>query len=103
MVAALFALYALAVFRLTRLLVKDKITEAARFAFVRSRPSDEDIWAYFVMCPWCVSVWVSLVAAPVTWWFGGLDAAPVSAWLSVPALVLAYSAVTGILSNLAKE
>ncbi|MET0349331.1 MAG: hypothetical protein ABW067_06065 [Rhizobacter sp.] len=102
MLAALFALYALAVFRLTRLLVADKITERPRLAIVKALP-DGNIWAYFVMCPWCVSIWVSLVAAPVTWWFGGLDAAPVSAWLSVPALVLAYSAVTGILSNLAEE
>ena len=102
MLAALFALYSLAVFRVTRLLVADKITEKPRLAFVRRR-DDEDIWAYFVMCPWCVSIWVSLVAAPLTWWFGGLNATPVSAWMAVPALVLAYSAVTGIVSSLVEE
>lgn len=102
MPAVLFVVYALAVARLTKLVNSDRVTKAPRDALVKRLP-EGSIWAYFVFCPWCVSMWVSAVAAPLTWWFGGLETPGVSAWLSVPALALAYSAVTGYLAQFAEE
>lgn len=102
MPAVLFLVYALAVARLTKLINSDRVTKAPRTWAIKKLP-EGSIWAYFLVCPWCVSIWVSLVAAPLTWWFGGLEVPGVSAWLSVPALVLAYSAFTGYLAQFAEE
>ena len=102
MSAVLFVVYALAVARLTKLINSDRVLRAPRKALIKRLP-DESIWAYFLVCPWCVSIWVSLPAAPLTWWFGGLETRAVSAWLAVPALVLAYSAFTGYLAQFAEE
>jgi hypothetical protein len=77
-----------AVHRLTRLAVSDKITEPLRD---RVAPDEESRLAYFVTCPWCVSIWVAAgwallaVTAPSV-------AAPVGA-------ALAWSSVTGLLSS----
>ena len=102
MPAVLFVVYALAVARLTKLINSDRITKTPREWLIRRLP-EESIWAYFLVCPWCVSIWVSIPAAPLTWWFGGLEVPGVSAWLSVPALALAYSAFTGYLAQFAQE
>jgi hypothetical protein len=49
--------------------------------------------AYLVTCPWCVSTYVALVAAPIWYWLGS------NPWLLVPAAALAMSYVTGFLSS----
>jgi hypothetical protein len=78
----------LAVHRLTRLLVEDKIAEPVRD---RLTANAEGRLAYFVTCPWCVSVWVAgawaalAVAAPPV-------AVPVGA-------ALAWSSLTGLLAS----
>jgi hypothetical protein len=79
---------ALAVYRLTRLLVEDKIAEPVRD---RLAEDAEGRLAYFVTCPWCVSMWVA------AGWAGLTVAAPAA---SVTAgAVLAWSAVSGLLSS----
>lgn len=83
------AVGALAVHRLTRLVVADTITEPVRDR-IRDR-APEGRLAYFLTCPWCVSVWVgagwALLAA----------AAP---GVAVPAgAALAWSSVAGLLSS----
>jgi hypothetical protein len=81
---------ALAVFRLTRVVVEDTIADPIRDRIVEAAP--EGRLAYFVTCPWCVSVWVAAgwavlaAASPAV-------AAPVGA-------ALAWSAVSGLLSSL---
>lgn len=82
------AVGALATFRLTRLLVEDEITRP-----VREQLADdaEGRLAYFVTCPWCVSVWVA------AGWAGLVAAVPA---VAAPAgAVLAWSAVSGLLSS----
>ena len=79
---------ALATFRLTRLLVEDKIAEPVRD---RLAEDAEGRLAYFVTCPWCVSVWVG------AGWVGLTAAAPRVARLAGAAL--AWSAVSGLLSS----
>lgn len=81
---------ALAVYRVTRLVVEDTIADPIRNRIVEAAP--EGRLAYLVTCPWCVSVWVAAgwaglaVAAPAV-------AAPVGA-------ALAWSAAAGLLSSL---
>lgn len=80
---------ALAVFRLTRLLVEDEVTRPLR---ERLADNAEGRLAYFVTCPWCVSVWVA------AGWAGLAVAAPA---VAAPAgAALAWSAASGLLSSL---
>lgn len=48
---------------------------------------------YLLTCPWCASIYVAAVAAPIAYWWG---TAP---WFLVPALALALSHVTGLLAK----
>lgn len=102
MPAVLLIVYALAVARLTKLVNSDRVLKAPRVALLKRLP-EESIWAYFVVCPWCVSMWIGFVAGPVTWWWGGLQVDGVPSALAVPALALAYSAFTGYLGQFAEE
>lgn len=88
---------ALAVHRLTRLLVEDEITRRPRQAVQawargtatrRARPQVE----YLTGCPWCVSIYVAAAWAALT---ATHPAAALTA--GVP---LAWSSVTGILATL---
>lgn len=49
--------------------------------------------AYLITCPWCASIYVGAVAAPLWYWLGS------SPWLLVPAAALAFSYVTGFLAQ----
>jgi hypothetical protein len=78
----------LAVHRLTRLLVDDEVTRPLRERAERLG----DRAAYLAHCPRCVSVWVA------AGWAGLAVAAPA---VAAPAgAVLAWSAVSGLLSSL---
>lgn len=85
--------YALAVARTTRLITDDKILEAPRNVVLKHAP-DESLIAYLITCRWCVSFWVAAPAATV-WYFW-----PLKPWFLVPAMALAFSHVTGLLSGL---
>ena len=49
-----------ATYRLTKLVMEDKITEDLREAIYEKFPKDSKI-AYFIGCPWCVSIWAGAV------------------------------------------
>lgn len=136
--ALTLAVYALAVARVTRLLVSDRIAEAPRrwlairlwartidVATARSwadmhlyrhdqghestaalpevrrlmaaerldADGDPPLAVYLLSCPWCASIYVGAVAAPL--WYG-LGSSP---WLLVPAAALAFSYVTGFTAS----
>jgi uncharacterized protein DUF1360 len=98
--------FALAVARVTRLVTGDKLTEGPRGRLVdrawrRWRPAvpvedraraDEPKPAYLLTCPWCASIYVAAAAAPLCWFWGATP------WLFIPALLLAFSQVTGLLA-----
>lgn len=92
--------YALAVARVTGLIVADSITEPARDALIGwldDRPKTLGSFvAALIECPWCAGMWVSLVAAPLVWFWGD---SPV---MLVLALALAFSQVTGATANLGR-
>lgn len=82
---------ALAVHRLTRLVVDDKITEPLRERVTGAGDDEPEGLAYFVTCPWCVSMWVA----------GGWLALRTIAPRTARALgtVLASSSVAGLLAS----
>lgn len=91
--------YALAVARITGLIAADEITRPAR-EWVLDHLDDTAparTVAYLITCPWCVSIWVGAVAAPIAWYWGWHPA------VILPALVLAASQVTGMASDLGRK
>lgn len=98
--AVLLLIYALAVARVTGLIVADSITEPIRdriIARLDDTPGSAGEWvATLITCPWCAGMWVSLVAAPLVWLWGD---SPV---MLIPALALALSQVTGATANLGR-
>lgn len=93
-------IYALAVARVTGLIVADTITEPVRDRLVNwldDTPGSAGEWfSSLITCPWCAGMWVSLAAAPLVWFWGD---SPV---MLVPALALAFSQVTGATANLGR-
>jgi hypothetical protein len=49
---------------------------------------------YLLTCPWCVSVWLALPAV-IVWWIW-----PTEPWSLGPAVLLAFSMITGKLSQI---
>lgn len=98
--AVLLIVYALAVARVTGLIQADSITEGARDAllgWLDNRPKTMGAFvADLIQCPWCVSIWVGAVAAPLVWFWGDN---PVMICLG---LWLAFSQVTGMSHNLGR-
>lgn len=102
-----WAVYALAVVRLTGLVAYDEITRPLREAAVR-RLNPTQSWhrkvAYLLGgatdegdgCPWCLSVWIAAAVTPVVWWFGDQPA------VIIPALALALSQVTGMMAGIGR-
>jgi fatty acid desaturase len=90
-------IYALAVARVTGLIVADSLTEGIRDSIIDrldDRPHTAGSYlATLITCPWCAGMWVSLVAAPLVWFFHG---SPV---MLIPALALAFSQVTGMTAS----
>jgi hypothetical protein len=128
--AVIVFVYALAVARVTRLIVADRITEAPRqwlairlwapkisadeardrlpamvehnglraaqsyLAWERvMNRAEPPLPVYLLTCPWCASIYVAAIAAPLAYWWG------TEPWLLVPALALAFSYATGWLSK----
>lgn len=92
--------YALAVARVTGLIVADSITEPMRDALIGwldDRPATLGSFiAALIQCPWCAGMWVSLIAAPLVWLWGDT---PV---MLIPAIALAFSQVTGMISSVGR-
>lgn len=92
--------YALAFMRVVGLITADAITEPIRDRIVVKLDDSEGSlgsWvSYLITCPWCASVWVAMIAAPLIWNLGH------SPWLLVPALGLALSQLAGMASNLGR-
>jgi hypothetical protein len=93
-------IYALAVARLTGLVVADAITEPVRdrlVGWLDDSPGSSGEWfATLIQCPWCAGMWISLAAAPLIWFWWD---SPV---MLIPAIALAFSQVAGSISNLGR-
>lgn len=76
-----------ATYRLTKLIMDDKITEDFRALIYSKFPRDSNI-AYLLACPWCVSIWAGIAI------FGLRRVSPETA--NLVSGLLAASAVTGV-------
>lgn len=63
------ALVVLTTARLTRLVVADRISQPLRTWAVRKLGEDSGA-AYFIHCPWCVSIWVGALVSAVAYLWG---------------------------------
>ena len=92
--------YALAVARVTGLIVTDTITEPVRDRIVTwldDTPGSSGEWfATLITCPWCASIWLAALASPLIWFWGDT---PV---MLIPAIALAFSQVAGMTSDLGR-
>lgn len=92
----LLALYFVAVARVTRLLVVDKITEPFRSWLIdRYSPNgEESMRVYMAHCTACTSVWIAFALAPAAIGLTGLS------WWLVPFIALSASQATIFLSRI---
>lgn len=90
------ALFVLTTARLTRLINADVILDPLRIAVARRRGPDSTL-SYFLSCPWCVGLWLSLLLAIPTVAVLGWP------WWSLIPLGLSGSHVVGLLAPLASD
>jgi hypothetical protein len=86
-------IYVLAVMRLTRLINADTILDAPRIMLAKRYGPGSTIF-YFLSCPWCVGMWLSLLLAIPTVSFLGW-----SWWTLIP-VGLACSQLVGVAAPL---
>ena len=60
-----YAILALAVYRLTRLVTTDTILEKVRVRIWRRFPIHENGFGYMITCTWCTSIWTSSLVMSV--------------------------------------
>lgn len=90
----IYLIYLAAFARLVVLATSDYITEPPRDRLVTAlKERQHHRIAYLMLCPWCVSIWLAIPAAPIIYAYGN------SPWLFVPALALALSAAAGVLAR----
>lgn len=80
--------------RVTRLVTADRVFQPLRDRIITKFGMGHPL-TYWVHCPWCVGVWVSLAASVVVV-FTAPDGWLVSAWWLVPGLAAAYSWLCGL-------
>lgn len=89
-----YAVYMLAFARLVVFLTSDFLINDQRDAFVTAlKDRGHNRLAYLFLCPWCLSIWLAIPAAPIIYAYGQ------HWWLFVPALVLALSGAAGALAR----
>ena len=96
--AWVLVVYALAVMRVTGLITVDQLTATPRDAILAALPDTGrgHLIGYLITCPWCTSMWVSIVAVPLILWQGNRW------WLLGPALALALSQITGMTATIGR-
>lgn len=91
MLILVLAVAVLAVARLTRLIVEDRITMRFKRAVVK-RWGEDSLPAYFVHCPWCMSMWfAAVIMPPAAIW--------PNRWVLAALAVPAASYLTGLMSS----
>jgi len=53
------AIAGLAVYRLTRLIVKDEVLSSLRNKVWNRFPPEKSSFGYLLTCPWCISIWAA--------------------------------------------
>jgi hypothetical protein len=79
----------LAVARITRLLIEDRLTVSYR-QFIVKRTGPNSLLTYLVHCPWCMSIWIAVPVMPVAALFP-------NPWVIGVLAIPAASMITGML------
>jgi hypothetical protein len=91
---ALLPIYWLALARMTRLITDDLIFETPRVvAHKWLADRDHAMLVYLTKCRWCASIWLSVPASLIAYYF------PSNPLVLIPAAALAGSYVTGFLAD----
>lgn len=102
-VMIVLSLYVLSVMRITRLINSDTILDRPRIWVARQAHNDDrsaaerrrwGTFSDFLSCPWCVGMWVSVIAGAVPVWMLGWP------WWSAFPLGLSCSQVTGMTARI---
>jgi hypothetical protein len=89
-----YAIHLLAFARVIILFTSDVIIERPRDAVITAlKERRRNMLAYLLLCPWCLSIWLAIPAAPIIYAYGD------SPWLFWPAFGLALSAAAGMLAR----
>lgn len=92
--SVLYLVYLFAFARLIVLITLDTITARPRDAAATAlKDRKHHMLAYMLLCPWCLSVWLAIPAAPIIYAYGH------HWWLFVPALWMCLSAAAGALAR----
>ena len=92
--STLLLVYALAVARITRLVITDGIFERPRTALLDYLTDNRHPKLLELAgCPWCISVWVAAAVMPLAWFHGR------NPWMLIPAAALASSYAVGWLAS----
>jgi hypothetical protein len=81
----------LAVARLTRLIVDDRVTVGIR-QWVVNKWGGESLPSYLIHCPWCMSIWISALVMPPAVLFP-------NQWVIAALAIPAASMVAGLLNQ----
>lgn len=87
----IFIAISLGVFRLTRLIVADKITAA--FRREAKEHGGKNI-GYLVQCPWCASFYVTVLAVAYLMWIG------IFTWIGAPLWGFAIWGLSNIINQI---
>lgn len=79
-----FLLVTLAVARLTKLVIDDRITLPIR-SWIVAKNGENGWFTFLVHCPWCAGMWISMAVAPLWYFFG------TTPWFVIPCMILALS------------
>lgn len=82
-------IYGLATYRLTRLITRDTILESFRNWVWKKRSPDKSKLGYLLTCEWCMSIYAASLL---------LVSSMISSATDIVALVLALSAIAGLLT-----
>jgi hypothetical protein len=101
-------LYFLAVARVTTLITMDEITRPVREGLVKRFNAHLKVhrWIVYLLggaddnaegCPWCMSIWVAALTAPLLWHHSG------NPYFLVPMLAFSASQVTGMIFRIGRQ
>lgn len=94
MPGSLLFLYLLAFARVVVFLTSDFLINDLRDAFITAlKERGHNKLAYLFLCPWCLSIWLAIPAAPIIYAYGQ------HWWLYVPAMIPALSGAAGVLAR----
>lgn len=93
--AVLLLIYALAAWRMTKMVIEDEILADFRAKWWSKWPPESTKLGYLITCYWCLGFWISVIFG-LLFFFGGMIGL-------VIAVILAISALVGLIQGLSER